>query len=880
MRYVKKFIICVFLSLVYILPAYSDNSNCDDALINSAVRRKWADINAQPLMPSMATHGELIIYQDTTVIQRYKARVPVLLEQYNNELERPLAGPISGTITGAGYYECEAGQTIKECDERVYLLKKEQNADRADRVARDEYAAYMISQHCGNTASGSGGGSTGERVSDDNAVLNQIANSKATMHVGATITVRSDYSSKAHLRVAVNEWRDACKNLPKTGNIEQYAAFLIPSGSNNQTSFECKIKSCTNGTTSNNGLSSCPATSSSGGGESGGEGSGGARISEEQQIANSKATMHVGATITVRSDYSSKAHLRVAVNEWRDACKNLPKTGNIEQYAAFLIPSGSNNQTSFECKIKSCTNGTTSNNGLSSCPATSSSGGDESGGTLLTGSVDKAPVVQSTDQGIDVKQTISNQTNAMSVGTSFTYYGSQAKSINTLMNQWNTACENLSRKPDRANTTGFHNTFNGNEITHTCIIKTCRGRGYAPSADGLSCVLAESGGTTTPASSSGGGSTPAPASSPPARSNTSRDDLADDNQMINDQINKSAGRGNMSRDGGGVSGRGIGAIITEINTSANNMKINAGFSYPESMVSTGGMQLQTAIANWIARCMEYPQGHESAAIKEMNHKKTTENGTVRHLCEIKSCLSEYMTPTEEGCKRDRTEIATLPSRSAPLIPTGKTGPDKLVYIGGSLTFTDQELNDSAFSDSVNNWERKCNSYPEDSDDVTINATYVKKDKHRKQNTWTCLIQSCNEDVAGLPQTPSPDGKSCISQDGSSCTAGDRHADRTRYDARNGVCIIETCKEDYTLVDGKCEKTRKLERQQARATTKLEKDFVSDITKLSEAFESVVKRLTKECEKSGGTINNGVCENAQTTGQQSKAPNNRRGSGRR
>lgn len=755
MRDVKKFIICVFLSLVYILPAYSDNSNCDDALINSAVRRKWADINAQPLMPSMATHGELIIYQDTTVIQRYKARVPVLLEQYNNELERPLAGPISGTITGAGYYECEAGQTIKECDERVYLLKKEQNADRADRVARDEYAAYMISQHCGNTASGSGGGSTGERVSDDNAVLNQIANSKASMHVGATITVRSDYSSKAHLRVAVNEWRDACSQLPKKDNVSEYAAFLIPSGSNNQTSFECKIKSCTNGTTSNNGLSSCPATSSSGGG---------AATSYQQIrdfIDDGARNISVGSSIVVKSD-------------------------------------------------------------------------------IIRGSA----------------------------------------GVREHVNMWDEACTNLRNKPDRAATTGPKITTEGDDTRHTCIIKTCRGRGYEPAAGGTACALNESGDATTPASSSGGGSTPAPASTPPARSNTSRDDLADDNQMINDQINKSAGRGNMSRDGGGVSGRGIGAIITEINTSANNMKINAGFSYPESMISTGGMQLQTAIANWIARCMEYPQGHESAAIKEMNHKKTTENGTVRHLCEIKSCLSEYMTPTEEGCKRDRTEIATLPSRSAPLIPTGETGPDKMVYIGGSLTFTDKELNDSAFSDSVNNWERKCNSYPEDSDDVTINATYVKKDKHRKQNTWTCLIQTCNEDEAGLPRTPSPDGKSCISQDGSSCTAGDRHADRTRYDARQGVCVIETCKEDYTLVDGKCEKTRKLERQQARATTKLEKDFVSDITKLSEAFESVVKRLTKECEKSGGTINNGVCENAQTTGQQSKAPNNRRGSGRR
>lgn len=504
------------------------------------------------------------------------------------------------------------------------------------------------------------------------------------------------------------------------------------------------------------------------------------------------------------------------------------------------------------------------------------------GGTLLTGSVDEAPVVQSTDQEIDVKQTISNQTNAMSVGVSFVYAGAQMKSINALMNQWNRACETLSRKPDRADTTGFRNTSEGGKIRHTCIIKTCRGRGYAPSADGLSCVLAESGVTTTPASSSGGGSTPAPASTPPARSNTSRDDLANDNQMINDQINKSAGRGNMSRDGGGVSGRSIGAIITEINTSANNMKINAGFSYPESMVSTGGMQLQTAIANWIARCMEYPQGHESAAIKEMNHKKTTENGTVRHLCEIKSCLSEYMTPTEEGCKRDRTEIATLPSRSAPLIPTGETGPDKLVYIGGSLTFTDEELRNATVSESVNNWERKCNSYPEDSDDVTINATYVKKDKKRKQNTWTCLIQSCNEDEAGLPRNPSPDGKSCISQDGSSCTAGDKHADRTRYDARQGVCIIETCKEDYTLVDGKCEKTRKLERQQARATTRLEKDFVSDINKLSDAFEKVVKKITKECEKSGGTINNGVCENAPAPAADSKAkaPTNRRGSGRR
>lgn len=708
-------------------------------------------------------------------------------------------------------------------------------------------------------------------------IKHYIETSKKTIHVGESIVIdKQQHLNSASIRNKISDWQNACGNVraPKSDNVDE--AFPAVQAERDYYIYTCKIRACKNGYTPGSGALSCVVGGSSGGGSTE------ERVSNDDatlnQIANSKATMHVGATITVRSDYASTAHLRTAVDDWREACRNLPKTGNIEQYSAFFTSSGSNGQTSVVCKIKSCKDGTTSNNGLSSCPATSSSGGGSGGGTLVTGSVDEAPVVQSTDQGIDVKQTISNQTNAMSVGVSFVYAGAQMKSINTLMNQWNRACETLSRKPDRADTTGFRNTSEGGKIRHTCIIKTCRGRGYAPSADGLSCVLAESGGTTTPASSSGGGSTPAPASTPPARSNTSRDDLADDNQMINDQINKSAGRGNMSRDGGGVSGRGIGAIITEINTSANNMKINAGFSYPESMVSTGGMQLQTAIANWIARCMEYPQGHESAAIKEMNHKKTTENGTVHHLCEIKSCLSEYMTPTEEGCKRDRTEIATLPSRSAPFIPTGPAEP----YIGGSLTFTDEELKNAPFSESVNNWERKCNSYPEDSDDVTINATYVKKDKKRKQNTWTCLIQSCNEDVAGLPQTPSPDGKSCISQDGSSCTAGDRHADRTRYDARQGVCIIETCKEDYTLVDGKCEKTRKLERQQAKATTRLEKDFVSDINKLSDAFEKVVKKLTKECEKSGGTINNGVCENAPAPAADSKAkaPTNRRGSGRK
>jgi len=665
MHYVKKFFVSIFLGLIYVLPGYSDNSNCDDTFINSAARKKWADINARPRSTEFMPNVVLAIYDDTTVIQRYKARVPVLLEQYNNELERPLAGQISGTIIGAGYYECEAGQTIKECDERVYLIKKEQNADRADKAARDEYAAYMKSQHCGTN-------------------------------------------------------------------------------------------------------------------------------------------------------------------------------------------------------------------------------GGSDGGTLVTGHVDNAPVVNASAQSQELMNTIYNQKLAMTLGMSFVYSASDLKRINTYMNDWDRACERVS-KPKHADTTGFKNVPEGGKTKHICVIKTCKSQ-YTVSDDGLSCIKQNR--------SSGGGSTPAPASTPPARSNTSRDDLADDNQMINNQINKSTGRGNMSRDGGGVSGRGIGAIITEVNTAANNIQIGTpAFSYPESMVSSGGMQLQTAIANWINRCIEYPQTHDSSAIKTTKHDKTTEGGTISHTCAIEACQNHYV-KSEDGksCQRENSsEIATLAPRTLPpaeieRLPDREMAPvpesdyarevedwANNMFIGSHISFTRDELKQAKLAAAVELWERKCNSYPEDSDDVTINSTYVKKDSHRKQNDWYCLIKTCSEDEAGYPQNPSEDGQSCISQNGQSCSVGDRHADQTHYDLVTKSCVIDTCKENYTLVDGRCEKTSRLE----RAASRLERDFTSDLDKLARAFEQVVNQITEECERSGGHIAEGVCEGAtKNSTPPARGSNNRRGSGRR
>lgn len=629
-----------------------------------------------------------------------------------------------------------------------------------------------------------------------------------------------------------------------------------------------------------------------------------------------------------------------------------------------------------------------------------SSGGDSGGETYVTGEIEHAPVVQSSEETGVLRNTIASQTISMSVGTSFLYETRDLKAINTQMKDWDRACERVS-KPDRADTTGPQNTQESGKIKHTCVIKTCRGRGYAPSADGQSCVLSESGSSSAPASSSGSTSGGGGTSYQQIRdfvdesarnisvgsSITVKSDIIRGSAGVREHVNMwddactnlrnkpdraattgpeittegdntrhfcviktCRGRGYEPAAGGTTCALNESSDATTPASSSGGETLMSGSVDEAPVVNTSSqpVDLRNTIANqahsmtlgmsfvYSASDMKRINTHMNdwnracERVSKPQHADTTgfknvpEGGKTKHICVIKTCKNQY-TPADDGLsciKQNRSSgggstpdpastnpvpastpapatpagteataggetdknqtIDRLPSKPAPLIQTGPAEPEKLVYIGGSLTFTDEELRNAAFSESVNNWERKCNSYPEDSDDVTINATYVKKDKKRKQNTWTCLIQSCNEDVAGLPQTPSPDGKSCISQDGSSCTAGDRHADRTRYDARQGVCIIETCKEDYTLVDGKCEKTKKLERQQARATTRLEKDFVSDINKLSDAFEKVVKKITKECEKSGGTINNGVCENAPApaTDQQAKAPTNRRGSGRR
>ncbi len=414
-----------------------------------------------------------------------------------------------------------------------------------------------------------------------------------------------------------------------------------------------------------------------------------------------------------------------------------------------------------------------------------SSNSSSSGEPQVTGSGEAASVadVNALNRFHELLTTIIDQTNSMELGMSFVYYVSDERNIQKDMSDWDSACKKV-KKPERAKTTGSTDVVKGKTKQHICVIKTCRGRGYEPSADGLSCVLAESDDATAPASSSGGGSTKTPAPTTPVRSNTPRGDLEeDDKQMINNQISKSAGRGNMSRDGSDVSGgRSIGAIITEINTASKNMRIGtAAFSYPESMVSTGGEQLKTAIDNWITRCTEYPKTHDSSAINKTKPEKTTENGTISHTCIIESC-NEFYTQSSDGSTCERAQSQPIES-----------------------------------------------------------------------------------------------GKSCI--------PSDKHAEFGQFNEEKNICEVRTCKEDYTLTpDGKCEKTKKLERQAAKATTRLEKDFVSDINKLSDAFDKVVKKLTKECEKSGGTIKNGVCENAQTTepatDPKTQASTNRRGSGRK
>lgn len=284
----------------------------------------------------------------------------------------------------------------------------------------------------------------------------------------------------------------------------------------------------------------------------------------------------------------------------------------------------------------------------------------------------------------------------------------------------------------------------------------------------------------------GGGSTPAPASPPTARSNTPGDNLTNDTQMINDQTNKAAGRGNRSRDS------------------------------------------------------------KSQPIERMQNK-----------------------PAAMTLGDERGDFIKNQTRE--------------VQLGRKLSFTAEDK--TKYSNDLQSWRTACESYATTNISTDIAKTYIKETSDKKQTKfeWTCLIEKCQDqqNLSGKVKKmePTPDGRGCMETNGKSCIPSDKHAEFGQFNEEKNICEVRTCKEDYTLTpDGKCEKTKKLERQAAKATTKLEKDFVSDITKLSDAFDKVVKKLTKECEKSGGTIKNGVCENAQTTDQQSKASNNRRGSG--
>ena len=739
-------------------------------------------------------------------------------------------------------------------------------------------------------SSGSGGSSGGgtSLFAGDNA--STIRNKAKNISIGAQISLDAKHLNKSQdLQNAFIRWSKACAEMNHTSPVAETRGNIIGSGSDGTTIYECQITACEGDYKPASNKLSCVSSGGSGGGSSSGGSGGGISLfagDNASTIRNKAKSISIGAKISLDAKHLNKSQdLQYAFKDWGKACAEMNHTSPVAETRNKAIGSDSDGTTIYECQITACEgNYKPAANKLSCVLSSGSSSGGGSGGGAAASATDPKETSLVSD--------IERQTKHVKVGESvFVENNMEVTSINVknALTKWKNACKAAKKKGTIVNWESELVGSNGHK--YNCNVVDCEDAAYEPASNKRSCVKKQgtSSATTGPVAGAKGS-------------------LTDVNQMVDGQINKSSG--SMSSDNIPSGERSIGTLITEINTSAKNIKIGEiAFSYPEKMVSTGGMQLQQAITNWIARCTEYPQKHEEAVIKTTTQKKTKEKDIISHACVIEKCNSDYYVIAADGksCEREKTtdisglpksrsasdvlkpaEIERLPNREITKVADNiNLYIDSIedmaaqMYIGAWITFTKDDLKNDKLSAAVNKWEAKCNSYPEDTNDLTVNVTYVKKEKDSKVNTWHCFIKSCSEDEAGLPQKPSDDGQSCISMDGTSCKAGDRHADKTHYDARNNKCIIDSCKEDFTLTpEGKCEKTKKLEKKAAKAESRLEKDFVSDIEKLSDAFEKVVKKLTKECEQTGGKINNGICEGAPAPDPKSKATTNRRGSGRK
>ena len=280
------------------------------------------------------------------------------------------------------------------------------------------------------------------------------------------------------------------------------------------------------------------------------------------------------------------------------------------------------------------------------------------------------------------------------------------------------------------------------------------------------------------------------------------------------------------------------------------------------------------VNNWIAACegLKATDAIKSIGVDKLSGKKET-----KLTCVVKECVNNFVVSENKlSCEREKVDVEKLPGRDPfakkdePLADRSmeKKASEIMIKVndslngilGSQITFTDEEQQNETVADAISQWEKKCNSYPEDSDDIDIDVTYVSKDKKkRKNNIWKCLIKRCNDDVAGLPRKTSADGLSCVSVDGESCKPASRHYAKTRYDARNNICVIMECKNKYTLQDNQCVSNASIERSANRTKKKQTKKLQSDVAKLTKEFNAVVKKLTAACEQSGGKIVNGKCE---------------------
>ena len=297
------------------------------------------------------------------------------------------------------------------------------------------------------------------------------------------------------------------------------------------------------------------------------------------------------------------------------------------------------------------------------------------------------------------------------------------------------------------------------------------------------------------------------------------------------------------------------------------------------------------IEKWIAACenMEKPAAVKSIEVKEYKNKKE-----ITLKCEITECIDHFvLSESKLYCEREKVDVISLPNRN----PLDNNQTDKLPgremevkasqilvtandsingILGSQITFTDEEQQNDKVADAISQWEKKCNNYPEDSDDLTIDVTYVKKTtsgkKKARSNVWKCLIKRCNDDEAGFTQKPSADELSCISINGESCKPGSRHYTKAYYDAKTQNCIITACKDNYTLQDNKCVSNKSIARSAERQKKKHTKALQKDIANLTKVFNKVIEKFVKECEKSGGTIIDWECQSG-SNNDQSTAPTN-------